>query len=361
MRALRPPDDLSHASTWAAAPTLPGIAHGWHGPAWVWLALVRAGLAPERRRTLVAVRERLRESSRSGNTSLFIGEAARPVVAALASQVDPGSREIAERAIAEWVATAPAERSPRDVMTGSAGALLAAGEIAVHLPGQLPPTFVAALHERCRRDLASALDAARTRRVYLGLAHGLAGSLLALEVGHRAFGQPAPAALRRRTLATLQRSAIRLRGHEGLFWPACSLGERLDGHGWCHGAPGIGLALAACFALSRRHVYRSLSRRALAATASLHIDHPSTCCGTVGRVQVLVEAARLLGEGRWLEDAHRLARRLGPVRAADRRLARGLWKGRGGFLFAAWRLASPEHVPFPGLGVLSAEARRVIA
>src|SRR5262249_62342928 len=43
------------------------------------------------------------------------------VVAALASRVAPDGAELAERAIAGWVAALPAARSSRDVMTGDAG------------------------------------------------------------------------------------------------------------------------------------------------------------------------------------------------------------------------------------------------
>ncbi|HEX3758922.1 MAG TPA: lanthionine synthetase LanC family protein [Kofleriaceae bacterium] len=353
-------DDVSQVSTWSAPDASPGIAHGWHGVAWLWLALVRAGLAPERRRTLLAIRDRIRSPEPPGEgTSLFVGSAARPVVAALAARVDPDGRELAERAVAEWVA-ARVRRPPRDVMFGDAGALLAAAEIAVHLPGQLPARFVGELHERCRRELVRRLGCARTMAVQLGLAHGLAGLLLALESGRQVFGLAIGAGLRRRTLAALERAAFRVRGRDGLFWPIRTRSETVDAHGWCHGAPGIGLALGACFALSGWRGYLALSRRALAGAASPVTDIPSICCGALGQVQVLVEAARLFGDGAWLDHAERLARRLRPRCAADPRRARGLWKGRSGYSFVAWRLAAPEAVPFPGLGPLSADSRRAI-
>lgn len=356
-----PGDDLSQVSTWSASgAALPGIAHGWHGMAWAWLGLVRAGLAPERRRTLLAIRERVRARDRGGGASLFVGSAARPLIAVLASRVDPGAIELAERAIAEWVATRAAPQ-PHDVMTGGAGGLLAAAEIAAHLPGRLPGRFVAVLHDRCRRDLVAVLDAAGRAPIYLGLAHGLAGYLLAIEAGRRAFGLAVPGELRRRAVATLERFAITVRDHEAMFWPQRAPGTRIDAHGWCHGAPGIGLALAACASLSGWRGYRPIARRALIASAALDSDNPTTCCGTLGQIQVLIEAARLSGDGSWLDEARRMARRLRPRGVGDPRRARGLWKGRGGDRFAAWRLACPEQVPFPGLGSLSAGARRRIA
>lgn len=355
-----PSDDLSQVSLWSAPDNHPGIAHGWHGVAWLWLTLVRAGLAPERRRTLLAIRERIRGPEHPGDgISLFVGSAARPVVAALASRVDPAGRELAERAVAEWVA-AQVRRPQHDVMFGDAGALLAAAEIAGHLPDQVPARFAAALHERCRRDLTRRLAHAATTPVQLGLAHGLVGLLLALEAGRRVFGLALTTGLRRRTLAALERSAFRVRGCDGLFWPIRTQSQTVDAHGWCHGAPGIGLALGACYALSGWRGYRSLAHSALAGAASPVTDIPSICCGVLGQVQILVEAARLFGDDAWLDRAHRLARRLRPQCAADPRRARGLWKGRVGYSFVAWRLAAPEWVAFPGLGPLSADARRTI-
>ena len=353
-----PHDDLSQVSTWATPGVMPGIAHGWHGLAWAWLGLVRAGIAPERRRTLRAIGDRMRGREPGAGASLFVGRAARPLVAALASRIDPHGRELAERAIAEWVAARSQPRA-HDVMTGTAGALLAAAEIAAHLPGQLPLRFVAGLHDDCRRDLTAMLRGAARRPIYLGLAHGLAGYVLAVEAGHRAFGFAVPAELRKRAVATLERFAITLDDHEAVFWPQQSPGQRVDAHGWCHGAPGIALALSACAVLSGWRGYRPLARRALVAAAALVSDNPTTCCGALGQVQILVEAARLSGDGSWLDEARRLARRVKPC-AADPRRARGLWKGRAGHRFAAWRLACPEQVPFPGLGSLSAEAERRI-
>jgi lantibiotic modifying enzyme len=353
-----PPDDLSQVSTWAAPGSMPGIAHGWHGLAWAWLGLVRAGVAPERPRTLRAICDRMRSPETGAGASLFVGSAARPLVAALASRIDPHGGELAERAIAEWVA-ARSQPGAHDVMSGTAGALLAAAEIAAHLPGRLPRRFVVALHDECRRDLTALVRRATRQPIYLGLAHGLAGYLLAVEAGRRAFGLSVAGELRRRTVATLERFAIRLDDHEAVFWPRQSPGARVDAHGWCHGAPGIALALSACAVLSGWRGYRPLARRALVAAAALVNDNPSTCCGALGQVQVLVEAARLSGDGSWLDEARRLARRVEPC-AADPRRARGLWKGRAGHRFAAWRLACPEQVPFPGLGPLSAHAERRI-
>lgn len=363
MRTIRTPsDDLSHVSTWSARDARPGLAHGWHGMAWAWLALVRAGVAPERRRTLDAIRDRIRGRERPGEaTSLFVGSAARPVVAALASSVDPAGRELAERAVAEWVGVASAPRAPGDVMLGSAGALLAAAEIAAHLPGRLPRRFVAGLHDRCRSDLESMIARAPRAPVYLGLAHGIAGQLLAIESCRNSFGLAVSPGLRRRTLAALERSAVTVHDHGGLFWPARSGTRVVDSHGWCHGAPGIGLALAACFALSGWRGYGRVASRALLAAALPVNTSPSICCGALGQVQILVEAARLSGDGRWLAEADRMARQLRARRAADPRRARGLWKGRPGHSYVAWRLASPERVPFPGLGPLSADVRRRIS
>src|SRR3954468_9443648 len=99
MRKVRAPsDDLSQVSLWSAPDTHPGIAHGWHGVAWLWLALVRAGLAPERRPTLLAIRERIRGSERpGGGTGLFVGRAGRPLVRGQRGAAGGGGARVAHR------------------------------------------------------------------------------------------------------------------------------------------------------------------------------------------------------------------------------------------------------------------------
>jgi Lanthionine synthetase C-like protein len=344
--------DFSSTSTWPPATAVPGLAHGWHGHAWIWLWLVRAGLAPDRRQTRNAIAERLRRGGADHAASHLVGSGARPLIAALAARVDDRGLALAEQAIAEWTRQAMPTDRPRDVLCGTAGALLAAAEIEALLPGRVGAAFPGRLHHRCERELARLVERAANEPVYLGLAHGLVGYLLALETGRRAFDLAVPATLRRRALGTLERNALRTPGG-GAMWPARSLETGVNAHGWCSGGPGIALGIAACHALTGRRDYRVLAVRALDGVAEVVNRHPSTCCGMLGQIQVLIEAARLLDDDRWLRHARRLRRGLSPARPHDPALARGLWKGAPGYDFVAWRIAHPDRVPFPGLGVLS--------
>src|SRR5262249_20460395 len=147
--------------------------------------------------------------------------------------------------------------------------------------------------------------------VYLGLAHGLIGSLFALENARVAFdlsrcGGPI-ASLRRRVLAVLEATRLRVPGHRGGFWPVTSGERRLTVPGWCHGGRASPLGLLGRLALTHCADSGAPARRALDGIAAV-CRADSTCCGRLGQIQILVEAARILDDDRWLEQGSRLAR-----------------------------------------------------
>jgi lantibiotic modifying enzyme len=76
---------------------------------------------------------------------------------------------------------------------------------------------------------------------------------------------------------------------------------------WCHGAAGIGLARVAGLGGLDTEAIRHDLDVALQTTERVGVqgvDH--LCCGTMGRVDVLLTAARRLGRASWLEAAQRL-------------------------------------------------------
>ncbi|HEX8721578.1 MAG TPA: lanthionine synthetase LanC family protein [Pyrinomonadaceae bacterium] len=83
---------------------------------------------------------------------------------------------------------------------------------------------------------------------------------------------------------------------------------------WCHGAPGVGLSRLRAYALTGEEVYRReaeaalrTTSRALAAPAAQGQANYSLCHGNAGNAELLVYAARALGE-----DSHRqLAEQVG--------------------------------------------------
>jgi lantibiotic modifying enzyme len=77
---------------------------------------------------------------------------------------------------------------------------------------------------------------------------------------------------------------------------------------WCHGAPGIGLARLGSLAILDTDEIRQEIEIALKTTQQYElngIDH--LCCGTFGRIEVLLTAARQLSKIELLEIAQKQA------------------------------------------------------
>jgi type 2 lantibiotic biosynthesis protein LanM len=74
---------------------------------------------------------------------------------------------------------------------------------------------------------------------------------------------------------------------------------------WCHGAPGIGLGRIGSMSDREDATYETDLKHALESAATAPLNHvDNLCCGTMGRLEVLLEAERTLG----LEDCGRQAR-----------------------------------------------------
>ncbi|HZN94974.1 MAG TPA: lanthionine synthetase LanC family protein [Myxococcales bacterium] len=343
-----PPPRLSR---WRRDGAHPSLAHGWLGAAWVAEKLAAAGrIAPGPRWTQALRRRLCREDvplRRPDRTSHLVGSGGVPLLLAYVARRSPRAAPELKRAVARWRALC--ERSPKhDVMAGASGALLAAAEIERIAPGAIPAAFAGALRERSAAGLAAAVAGGRA---YLGMAHGVAGYLLALETAGVAFGHPLPSRLRRRALDRLE--AERLDGPDrSAAWPAVATERDLRIQGWCHGAAGIALALTCCHALTSHRRYGRLAAPALNGASAYSTGHASFCCGDVGRAQVLIEAYRLTGRRAWLRRARAIA---GGIRFRARgRFSLGFHRGRLGFDYLGHRLAAPARLPLPGLGVFSA-------
>jgi type 2 lantibiotic biosynthesis protein LanM len=132
--------------------------------------------------------------------------------------------------------------------------------------------------------------------------------------------------------------------------------------GWCHGAPGIGLARLGSLAVVEDPLLRQDALAALESVNSCDaypID--SVCCGEFGMTEVLLAAERL-GEGTWQQVARERASKV--VRAAaqrrsekgghgyllggcttDGRFSIGFFQGLAGIGYSLLRLAAPDRLP----------------
>jgi type 2 lantibiotic biosynthesis protein LanM len=132
--------------------------------------------------------------------------------------------------------------------------------------------------------------------------------------------------------------------------------------GWCHGAPGIGLARLGSLAVLNDERLRQDAEAALDSVTSCDaypID--SVCCGEFGMTEVLLAATRL-GSDRWRQAARERASKV--VRAAvqrrsgtaqhgyllggctkDGRFSIGFFQGLAGVGYSLLRLAAPDQLP----------------
>jgi len=126
---------------------------------------------------------------------------------------------------------------------------------------------------------------------------------------------------------------------------------------WCHGAPGIGLArLAALPVLETDEIRRDIDV-ALCTTQRVGgqgVDH--LCCGTAGRIDVLLAAAHKLQRPDWYAAAQQLTARM--VQRAQQNNSfelyanvpskvynPALFQGTAGIGYTLLRLAAPEVLP----------------
>lgn len=191
----------------------------------------------------------------------------------------------------------------------------------------------------------------------VGFAHGASGIANALL-------QLAAASGRR----DFYRGALEAFDFERLMWHEASQNwrdsraePRPSMWSWCHGATGIGHArLAALDQLEsgdEEGITRDLHRAITRSIAARVPETDTLCCGYLGRIDLLLEAARLLGNTSIEQQAHRLANeRLARAREHGyvytqgeepprNHLGIGLWQGTAGIAYFLLRLAAPETFP----------------
>ena len=305
-----------------------GMAHGWEGCVWVRL---RSG-----KLDACTVRAIERGGDPGGGAGAFDGRGGAALVAMLAAKHE---RRLAARA-AHLVGSWNAARNPvsdDDVFAGHPGALLAASELAA-VAGWAPPS---AFLRRCHaRTIASLRSLLAQDAPLLGMAHGLAGIMLAAECAAARFGLARPRALLERAFDRLAGSRALAPGL-GVVWPTAAGSSDFSRQSWCAGTPGIALALAACYRYTGAAHYRDLLELATPAIAALPSANQTLCCGRAGRAHILVELGRVA-------DARTVA--ACPVRPGFYAGAPGsLMQGTTGVAYLSARLAAPT-LPLPGLG-----------
>lgn len=249
------------------------------------------------------------------------------------------------------VVRANADNPTWELMWGSPGTMLAAGVMHERTGGEAWRAAWEAsadlLWDRWREGLwEQSLYGSRLH--ILGPAHGFAGNVLAL-----ARGGLLPAArrseLERRTLATLERHALR---EDGLAqWPPSLEPSSVEGRvQWCHGAPGIVASLATLAPDEERLGELLRAGGELTWRAGPLRKGASLCHGTAGNGYALLKLFERTGDELWLDRARTFAMHaIGQVRHAASvhgQQRHSLWTGDPGTaLYLASCLAGTASFP----------------
>lgn len=189
-------------------------------------------------------------------------------------------------------------------------------------------------------------------RPWCGFAHGAAGIAhalvrLAARTGREAFRDAALEGLlfERRHYDPAHRNWRDLRGLGDGFMTA-----------WCHGAAGVALARLGIFREIRTPEIEEEMRLALTTTRETPVlDRDSICCGNMGRVDILLQASRELGDeelaraaadlaGRVVAGAHRRGHYRGS-KPDDPSFSPTLFTGSAGIGYTLLRLADAPDLP----------------
>ena len=240
-----------------------------------------------------------------------------------------------------------------DVIDGVAGAAL--GLLALHRSTTHP--WVLARARRCGQHL---LDRARRRgrqgryawttaheRTPRGFAHGAAGIGYALACLYSATGLPAYRDMALAAVERPRRRAVNARARDGASRAAPMT------RSWCQGITGVSLSCLAVSRLVDQPDLREGLDAVLADAAALEDLGPfdDVCCGNMGRVELLLTAAHVLENPRWLSAARALGqsvvnramhRRSYAVCPVDDVFSPGYYDGLAGLAYALLRIETPD-------------------
>ncbi len=143
-----------------------------------------------------------------------------------------------------------------------------------------------------------------------GFAHGVSGIVYFLAEYARRFGsQPAEQAWQAGA-NWLFEQAILTADQQGLEWYYSDVRQE-TWQWWCHGSPGIALTFLRLYELTQNETYAQIATHALQThPIDIRYRNLSQCHGLSGLGEIYLEAARVLGEEKWLERANNIAHTL---------------------------------------------------
>jgi type 2 lantibiotic biosynthesis protein LanM len=272
---------------------------------------------------------------------------------------DPGILADANRAAQFITHEAVAADRRYDVLSGSAGSLLALLRLSRANPGDAALEQAVECGDHLLAQREAGPDGLRRWQTFesqaiSGFAHGNAGIAFALL---RLFSACGEERFRAAALEAIAFENTTFSAAEG-NWPDLRWPQPSFAAGWCHGAPGIALARVE----ARRHAEHlflsdDIEVGAAVAMKSVSDGSDHICCGNFGRVLVLQEIGRSTNRPELVKMAESLAARL--VWRARKQEGRyrflreyvgyvsfpGLFQGMSGVGYSLLRLAFPDLVP----------------
>jgi type 2 lantibiotic biosynthesis protein LanM len=250
-----------------------------------------------------------------------------------------------------------------DVVGGSAGTILGlAALFSATRDRQVLETIRLCGHHLVQTQQASGGWLIAAELPLTGFSHGTAGIAYALMRGYEITREKSFLAAVRKATGYEQS----LYSHTQKNWADLrdcrTVGEANFRMGWCHGAPGIGLARLGCLSVLDDPGFRADAERALLATnsqAAYPID--TMCCGEFGFTDLFLVAAERLRDPAWTEVARRRASAV--IASAEARekpgsagyllsgglsngtLSLGFFLGLAGIGYQLLRLAAPRQLP----------------
>lgn len=267
---------------------------------------------------------------------------------------EPQFSDRAREAAAELDAERVRTDATYDVISGSAGAVLgllalydATGDDAALDRARTAGDHL--LSNRLDREGGATWAPDLADRPLLGFGHGTAGIAYALDALAGASGEPR---FRETAMAAVEFENARYDASRN-NWPTGrddSGEEFMDA--WCYGRTGVGLARLGMYEREEREPLRRDLERALDGLDATTLDgRDHLCCGNAGRIELLLEAARVLDDPAYRRTAERLGTAVADYTSGGEftgKLAADHWydptflDGEAGVAYTLLRLVEPS-------------------
>lgn len=330
--------EIDNLQRWSRFNEWSGFAHSWSGWAWIYLELIQKKIFKADSDNLKIIEKRiLRQLSFDDeNSSMFIGKGAMLVLLAKLNNIKEVNDSLALK-VGEYCSAA-SENKMNDLMMGMPGQLIAFGIAETYNYNIKNKVFLKKLHKSVLNELESFFENPQQR--YLGLSHGLAGVVLSLEYAESLLGIGFNNKLRTKYISILE---FLLDQNNNLL-PTYIINPANNQTGlqsWCHGTPGVTIAIAQTLQLGHSTTYSKLLPKLISGNEKSHQIRSSYCCGSAGKAEAFLELYLLQKQKKFLQAARSCLESPGENRIESKFL-KSFHHGELGRYYTHLRLAKPS-------------------